>query len=323
MIASHRQEDAMFNIGAVSRMTNILEATLRVWERRYSFPESTRTSGGHRLYSQHDVFRLQWVKTRIDEGMQVSHAIRALKRAEQDGTFMPILPGAASVARPLTEGSSLAQLHKRLLDALLVHEVEEANHVIGEAQALYPLEEIILEVIGPTLNDIGMAWEHDKIDVATEHLATNHLRQFLLMWMRVGPPAYAINPVVLACAPGELHEGSLLMLGVLLRRLRWPVLYLGQTMPLSNLSIFIEDLSPSIVVFVAMTEEPARALIEWPHWLPEVAENNRPVVCYGGRAFTDHPELVENLRGTYLGSTIQEGIQKLNGTLHQLNPMLY
>ena len=313
----------MFNIGAVSRMTNILEATLRVWERRYSFPDSTRTSGGHRLYSQHDVFRLQWVKTRIDEGMQVSHAIRALKRAEQEGTFMPISSGKTSVARPLPEGSSLAQLHQRLLKAFLVHEVDEANLVIGEAQALYPLEEIILEVISPTLYEIGAAWEQGKIDVATEHLATNHLRQFLLMWMRVGPPAFAINPVVLACAPGELHEGSLLMLGVLLRRLRWPVLYLGQTMPLSDLSIFLEDLSPSIVVFVAMTEEPARALIEWPHWLPAVAEKNSPVVCYGGRAFTEHPELVELMQGTFLGSTLHEGVQKLNTTLHQLNPLLF
>lgn len=313
----------MFNIGAVSRMTNILEATLRVWERRYNFPDSTRTSGGHRLYSQHDVFRLQWVKTRIDEGMQVSHAIRALKRAEQDGTFMPLPTTSATATRPLPEGSSLAQLHARLLKALLVHEVDEANQVIGEAQALYPLEEIILEVIGPTLFDIGVAWEHGRIDVATEHLATNHLRQFLLMWLRVGPPAYATNPVVLACAPGEMHEGSLLMLGVLLRRLRWPVLYLGQTLPLSNLSMFIEDLSPSIVVFVAMTEEPARALIEWPHWLPEAAANNRPIICYGGRAFVEHPELLAQMQGMFLGTTLDEGVQKLNATLHQLNPLLY
>lgn len=313
----------MFNIGAVSRMTNILEATLRVWERRYNFPQSTRTSGGHRLYSQQDVFRLQWVKTRIDEGMQVSHAIRALQRAEQDGTFMPSTANAATSARPLSEGTSLQIFHKRLLDALKEHDVDEANLIIGEAQAMYPLEEIILDVIGPTLSDIGAAWEHGRIDVATEHLATNHLRHFLLMWMRVGPPAYAINPVVLACAPGELHEGSLLMLGVLLRRLRWPVLYLGQTMPLANLSMFVEDLGPSIVVFVAMTEEPARALAEWPHWMPEIAAKDRPVICFAGRAYIEFPELREQTKGVYLGDSLHEGLQKLNATLHQLNPLLH
>lgn len=314
----------MFNIGAVSKMTNILEATLRVWERRYDFPKSTRTTGGHRLYSQQDVFRLQWVKTRIDEGMQVSHAIRALHRAEQDGTFMPVAGASSAVARtPTPEGTSLDLFQRRLLDALRNHDIDEANLVIGEAQMLYPLEELILEIIGPTLHAVGAEWEHGRLDVATEHLATNHLRNFLLMWMRVGPPAYAINPIVLACAPGELHEGSLLMLGVLLRRLRWPVLYLGQTMPLSNLSIFIEDLEPSIVLFVAMTEESARALIEWPHWLPAVAEDNKPLICFGGRAYVEHPSLIERTPGEYLGDTLHEGIHKLNATLHQLNPLLH
>jgi hypothetical protein len=113
------------------------------------------------------------------------------------------------------------------------------------------------------------------------------------------------------------------MLGVLLRRLRWPVRYLGQTMPLDNLSIFIEDLSPSIVVFVAMTAESVRALAEWPQWLPTAAASNHPVIGYGGRAFIAHPEFIKQVAGMYLGDTIAEGVQKLNTMLHQLNPLLH
>jgi methanogenic corrinoid protein MtbC1 len=185
------------------------------------------------------------------------------------------------------------------------------------------LEEIILEVVGPALHDVGSEWEHGRLDIATEHLATNHLRHYLLMWMRVGPPAYSVNPVVLACAPGELHEGSLLMLGVLLRRLRWPVLYLGQTLPLSDLSIFVEDLNPSIVVFASMLYDSALALAEWPHLMPEIAERRHPLICFGGPAYISHPELIERTEGVYLGDTIQEGLQKLNATLHQMNPLLH
>ena len=314
----------MFNIGAVARMTNILEATLRVWERRYNFPQSTRTGGGHRLYSQQDVSRLQWVKTRIDEGMQVSHAIRALQRAEQDGTFMPLPDSSTVYARSLPEGATLANLQRRLLAALQAHNVDEARLLIGEAQALSPLEEIVLEMIGPTLHAIGVGWAKGTVDVATEHLAANHLRNFLLTWMRVGPPAYSTNPVVLACAPGELHEGSLLMLGVLLRRLRWPILYLGQTMPLADLAIFVEDLNPAAVVFVAMTEEPARTLIEWPQWLPEHRDEQQksPQVYFGGLAYVENPKLVTETPGAYLGDSLQEGVQKLNAALHQLYPLL-
>jgi methanogenic corrinoid protein MtbC1 len=209
-----------------------------------------------------------------------------------------------------------------LLATLLEHNVAEANLVLGEALALHPLESIILDVIGPTLREIGEAWAAGHVDVATEHLATNHLRHHLLMWMRTSPPAYAVAPVVLACAPGELHEGSLLMLGVLLRRLRWPVIYLGQTMPLSDLRGFLEEVEPAIVVFVAMTEETARALADWPSWLAAVAEKQRPMIGYGGQAFVEHPELTQQVTGVYLGPTLQEGIQMLTRMLHKLNPLL-
>jgi DNA-binding transcriptional MerR regulator len=315
-------EEPLFNIGAVSRMTDIPETTLRVWERRYDFPRSARTAGGHRLYSQQEVMRLQWVKQRVDEGMQISQAIRALQHTEREGDALHLPVAPQPYVRREGDGDPLELFHQRLVDTLLQHDAEKANQVLAEALALYPLEFLILNVIGPTFYDIGEAWSVGRIDVATEHFATNHLRHHLLMWMRTGPPAYHVNPVVLACAPGELHEGSLLMLAVLLRRLRWPVIYLGQTMPLSDLAAFVEDVEPAAIVFVAMSEDTARALADWPHWLPQAAQNSRPVVGYGGRVFLEQPVLAEQIPGILLGKTLQEGIETLNRLLHEMNPLL-
>lgn len=78
----------LYNIGAVSRTTGISMATLRAWERRYDFPEAERTSGGHRLYSEHAVMSLRWVKQRIDEGMQTAQAINALRHQEHTGNLV-------------------------------------------------------------------------------------------------------------------------------------------------------------------------------------------------------------------------------------------
>ena len=75
-------EEHLYNIGVVTRMTGISMATLRAWERRYDFPESGRTAGGHRLYSERDIMRLRWVKGRIGEGMQTAQAIQALRHQE-------------------------------------------------------------------------------------------------------------------------------------------------------------------------------------------------------------------------------------------------
>ncbi len=315
-------EDPLFNIGAVSRMTDISETTLRVWERRYDFPKSARTTGGHRLYSQREVMRIQWVKQRIDEGMQISQAIRALQNAEREGEGLQPSLAPQPFARREGEGDPLEIFHHRLFEALLQHDADKANQVLSEALAVYPLEFLILDVIGPTLHAVGEAWSEGRANVATEHFATHHLRHHLLMWMRTGPPAYQVNPVVLACAPGELHEGSLLMLAVLLRRLRWPVVYLGQTMPLSDLASFVKDIEATLIVFVAMTEEPARTLAEWPHWLIETSRSKRPIVGFGGRVFVEQPELADQISGIYLGNTLQEGVKTINRILHEMNPLL-
>jgi DNA-binding transcriptional MerR regulator len=316
------QDEPLFNIGAVSRMTEISETTLRVWERRYDFPKSARTAGGHRLYSQQEVARLQWVRQRIDEGMQTSQAIRALQHAEREGAGAHA-ESVSELVRRESSVDSLEILHQRLLASLLAHNEDAAGQVMNDALILYPIEQLIFDVISPTLNDIGVAWSEGRIGVATEHYATHYLRNHLLTWMRTSPPSYRVRPVVLACAPGELHEGSLLMLGVLLRRLRWHIIYLGQTVPLTELSNFVEGVDAAMIVFVAMTEETAQTLADWIHWLPNAALNNSPIIGYGGRVFTDHPEWVANVPGVFLGKTLQEGITRLDRMLHELNPLLH
>jgi DNA-binding transcriptional MerR regulator len=308
------EQKPLYNIGVVSRMTNIPEATLRIWERRYQFPQTTRTTGGHRLYSQRDVAHLLWVKNRIAEGMQVRHAIRSMNYTEY------ALPSPLLLSSAPVNLDSLVAFQKKILDALMAHDIESANTIFGEALALYDLEHIVLDIIGPTLFAIGEAWLQDKITTATEHFATHYLRHQLLMWMHTSPPAYQVKPAVLACAPNELHEGSLLMLGVLLRRLRWPIIYLGQSMPLPDLGVFIEQVDPSIIVFVAMIEENARALAEWPQWLSPIPEEIRPIITYGGRAFIEHPYLVTMVPGTLLGTTVREGVESLDRLFRELNP---
>lgn len=315
-------EEPLLSIGAVSRMTDISETTLRAWERRYGFPQSARTAGGHRLYSQQEVTRIQWVKLRLDEGTQISLAIRALRQAEKEHDLLasPVTPPVFS--RQTGDVNLFEAFHQRLLEALLQHDTAQANQVLAEAATLFPLEQIILEVIGPTFYDLGEFWSRGEIDIATEHFATNHLRHQLLMWIQSGPPAYHANPVMLACAPGEFHEGSLLMLAVLLRRLRWPVVYLGQNTPLADLAAFVDDVDAAIIVFVAMTEETARSLAEWTRWMPEIAQSKQPIVGFGGRVFVEQPELVEQVPGVYLGDTLQQGLETLNRLLHELNPLL-
>jgi MerR family transcriptional regulator, light-induced transcriptional regulator len=303
--------EPLYNIGVVTRMTGISMATLRAWERRYNYPESSRTAGGHRLYSERDVFRLRWVKERIDEGMQTAQAINALRHQEERGHLHQETFPSNEVIRREEGKPILSHYTDLLVESLIDRQLDRSDQVLGDALASATPDDLILHVIGPAMSSIGDAWENKRISVVTEHLATNYLRQRLLMWMLSGPPPYPRPPIVLACAPDEWHEGSLLILGSLLRRRRWPVAYLGQNVPLSDLATFIQEIKPNLVVLVAMMDETAGQLVEWPQWMPNVVHTGKPIICYGGRVFTEHPEWRIRMPGKFLGNTIDEGIKTI------------
>jgi DNA-binding transcriptional MerR regulator len=312
-------EAPLYNIGAVSRMTGISLATLRVWERRYGFPQSARTAGGHRLYSEHEVMRLRWIKARHDQGMHPREAIQAMRYLEREGRF-PEAPLAPIAHVQQETGVSLAVFRQDLTTALLAHDVDKADRLLGQVMALAPLEDLVQDVIMPAMSDIGQAWEEGRATIAAEHLATHYFRHRLIMWTLMGPSAFPVRPIVLACAPGELHEGGLLALGVLLRRQRWPVAYLGQTVPMPDLAAFVQEINPPVVVLVAMTDEPARELAEWPRWLPET-KTGRPVVAFAGHIFSEQAEWRERVPGVFLGATLREGFEKLQHLLRDVTAL--
>jgi DNA-binding transcriptional MerR regulator len=310
--------EAVYNIGVVARMTGIPENTLRVWERRYDFPASDRTEGGHRLFSAHEVARIQWVKQRIDEGMQTRNAIQALQQHEETGQSI----GSAHESTPSSHAPvSSAKTHERLLEALIALDKHQADMILGDALAIHSLEHLLLTIIAPTFTAIGQAWQEERIGIATEHFATSYLRQKLQTWMQMAPSEYPVQPVVLACAPGELHEGGLLMLGLLLQRLRWPVVYLGQSIDLPDLISFVDNIKPSMIIFVAMAEASAQALSQWPQWLSTRQNKEAPIVAYAGYIFTQDPTWIERVPGVYLGNTLLEGLDTANDLLRQLNPL--
>jgi MerR family transcriptional regulator, light-induced transcriptional regulator len=323
-------EEPLYNIGVVSRMTGISMATLRAWERRYNFPDSERTAGGHRLYSEKDVMRLRWVKARIDEGMQTAQSINALRHQETTGHLV-LIANTATPTQPVHADriqaardelrqdmpSFLETFRERLTESLLERNLDRADQVLGEALAISSPEDLILKVIAPNISVFGTFWERGEINIAIEHLATNYLRQRLLSWMLSGPPPRSTKPIVMSCAPDEWHEGSLLVLGALLRRRRWPVAYLGQALSLTDLAAFVEKIQPNMVVLVAMTEKTAQHLADWPQYLPEAARRNHPIVGYGGRVFVEQPEMRFKVPGMYLGNSFEDGISTIERLMLQ------
>src|SRR5215467_4773476 len=85
----------IYSISAVARMVGVPVATLRTWEERYALVVPDRNASGHRLFSRGQVEQLQFVTTRMAEGMTTADAHRLL--AEWAGAGLPVAaPGGHS-----------------------------------------------------------------------------------------------------------------------------------------------------------------------------------------------------------------------------------
>lgn len=70
------------SIADVAARTGVRESTLRMWERRYGFPEPRRLPGGHRRYSAAEAERVERVLAEREGGLTLSAAIERVAAYE-------------------------------------------------------------------------------------------------------------------------------------------------------------------------------------------------------------------------------------------------
>jgi hypothetical protein len=74
-ISINKELIPLYGIEEVARATGVMKANLRVWERRYGFPEPNRGDNGERKYSSTDLVRLKLVKQLLKLGFRASKVI--------------------------------------------------------------------------------------------------------------------------------------------------------------------------------------------------------------------------------------------------------
>ncbi len=224
-------------IGEFARRVGVSAALLRAWERRYGLLRPVRSPGGFRLYTTEDAERVARMRQGLDQGLSAAEAARA----------------ALADARP-SEGL-LKDMAARLLAA--IHDYDEAalEAVLDEGFAAFGLEAVLRELILPTLAQVGREWEQGTLGISQEHFASNLIRARLLavarLWGRGSGPV-----ALLACAPGEHHDISLLAFGLILRSHGWRILFLGADTPIGTISEAAASAHPHIAVLASF--DPAR-----------------------------------------------------------------
>lgn len=322
------QRDApVYNIKAVVRLTGVPADTLRRWESRYSVIVPQRTASGYRLYSQHDVDTILWLKSKLGEGMSISSACELLRRLGDvpDNNLsklsLPAHPPLDLQSPPSAPVRSFDVVRAELLEAFKRVDEARAGEIIGEALSLYSVEDVCLQVMQQALVEIGELWLAGEISVAVEHFASSFVRARLENLFHSSPYNQYGPFALVACAPEELHELGAMFLSVFLRRSGFRVVYLGQNVPLDSLLGMIRALKPDVVCISSTRAETAAALYSLRDTLDKMQEleGYAPLLAYGGRVFNRFPHITERLGGLYLGEDARLAVRALADQLHLLD----
>ena len=228
---------ANYNIAAVERDTGLSKDVLRMWERRYGFPQPERDGNGERLYPTDQVDRLRVIKRLLDQGHRPGKLIAA---SPEELAALAARRRAAPGTRKETGTVGLANAGGEEIDALLAqiraHDAAGFTRAMQQTLARNGLSRFVQDTVAPLTHAIGDAWEEGRIEVFEEHLFTELAKRLLRQAIAALPAGAGEPRVLLTGVPDEQHVLGLLMVESLFALDGAECIALGPQMPLLEIA---------------------------------------------------------------------------------------
>ena len=223
------ESPVLLGITAVERDTGISKDSLRIWERRYQFPQPLRDALGERAYPPEQVAKLRLIKRLLDLGHRAGRLVPA-----DVVSLQSLLDQAQQQAR--LAGPATAELQP-FVDALRTHDVDGLRRMLAQALLRSGLGEGVVSLIAPLTTQVGELWMRGELQVFEEHIYSESVQLVLRQAIQAVPQlALAERPrVLLTTLPGEQHGLGLLMAEALLALEGCQCLSLGVQTPLSDI----------------------------------------------------------------------------------------
>ncbi len=219
-----------YTIKDLEKISGIKAHTIRIWEQRYNFLQPQRTETNIRSYSAEELKVILNVSLLNKYGFKISH-IDKMSSEQMEEKIMAL--------------TQLDAQKERVVNAL-IKEMVALNMVAFERQLdLYigqkGIEKTITEIIFPYLERVGILWVTNHINPAQEHLATNIVRQKIILGIEKLPPLVNYTKRIILFMPeGEYHELGILYVHFLLKQRGVYVDYLGANVPMVDLKYLTE-----------------------------------------------------------------------------------
>lgn len=201
------------SISAVERDTGLSKDTLRVWERRYGFPNPMRDAFGERIYPLEQVDRLRVIRRLMDVGHRPGKIIGL--DIDELRVLADTSVGTGSSNRIDREQDANPDL-SRLVDIVKSHDIEEFRRQLGQRLLRLGLARFVIEVVAPLTQRIGDTWSRGQMEIYEEHLYTESIQVVLRNAISTIPQPGDRPRALLTTFPAEAHGVGLLMVEALL-----------------------------------------------------------------------------------------------------------
>jgi MerR family transcriptional regulator, light-induced transcriptional regulator len=214
---------AQYSIKDLEKLSGIQAHTIRIWEKRYKLVTPRRTDTNIRIYTDEDLRRLLNVAVLNHNGLKISKVAK-LSEEEMKTRILQLTSDPSSLDNQVENlVVAMVELNEKKFEAIL-------HKLIGQLG----MEETFVKIIHPFLVKIGILWQTGNIHPAQEHFVSNIIRKKLYVAIDSIQVQDEAPNFLIFLPEGEYHEIGMLFYNYLLRKNGFNTIYLGQSVPFSD-----------------------------------------------------------------------------------------
>jgi len=216
---------AVYSIKELEKLSGIKAHTIRIWEKRYNLIDPHRTNTNIRYYTDEDLKKILNVAVLNRQGIKISN-IAKLNDLELKEEIIRVTKTTKS--------------HDTIVDSLVIAMVDldeyKLESIIDRSIVKIGFKTTVLDVLYPFLEKVGILWQSGDVNPAQEHFVSNLIRQKIIAATEQLPSTFypKAKKFILLLPENEYHELALLFSQYLLKESHHEVIYLGQSVPYSD-----------------------------------------------------------------------------------------
>lgn len=255
-------QNVHFTPPQIAKMLEVNVSTIKRWVDK-GFLQATITAGGHRRISKMQLAQFTKKYPSLAKESYILHRLTEKRR------------------QPVT------QQWKEYYRALLSNDSVSSERVIERAYiANHSIPDILDQIVGPTLQHIGMEWQKGIISIFEEHKMSFLIRMhlFRLSDLIAYSETKKQKTAMLACVAHEQHEIVLQMLAIIFKLHGWKVHILGINIPSIELVKAGQHIKPDLIALTKVFTKSGS--LEYLNVIAQYARRHNIALLYGGSGWS-------------------------------------